>query len=365
MKPITVKLDGSVLGWGSGGIGRYLRNVLQIMAVESDLRFELLANSRSRVQDAPGVTERDLRIKGGPVWRASFLSFDLWRNRPDVYWLPTANPPPYIPGPSVVTVHDLAPVLFPGSKHRGGTLAFRTAYKRAVTRADHVLAVSDSTARDLQRHWDIPEERITVAPLGVSDQFTPGDREQALARIESRFGFGGAFALLVGTLEERKGLDLAIEIAETAPELPLVFVGRHGFGAEPIVTRGRQLGARFLGEIEDGALVDLYRSAEMLLAPSIYEGFGLTPLEAMACGCPVVLAGGSGSLHEVYAGAGMVVNRRSPDAWIPAMHEVSADRAKWVEAGRRLASQYTWDRTATTTADVFRRVAAGELRSSI
>jgi glycosyltransferase involved in cell wall biosynthesis len=360
----TIKLDGSVLGWGSGGISRYLDNVLRHLVEEPDLEIELFANSRRRVIDLPQITERDIRVKGGPLWRASVLSYELWKRPPDVYWLPTASPPPFISRPYVVTVHDIAPVLFPGSKKRLGTLAFATSYRRAVTRADHVLAVSESTAQDLERYWAIPEERITVTPLGVSESFTPGKAEESRTVVEKRWGLKGPFALVVGTLEERKGLDLAIEIAAADRELKLVFVGRNGFGSEAIVERGRRLGAMFLGEIEDAGLVDLYRSADMLLAPSIYEGFGLTPLEAMACGCPVVIAGGSGSLHQIYEQSAKIVAKRSPDTWIPAMRQVSSEHQKWAEAGTEFARRYTWAKTASETARVLRRVASGELRNN-
>ncbi|MFZ0665138.1 MAG: glycosyltransferase family 1 protein [Acidimicrobiales bacterium] len=360
----TIKVDGSVLGWGSGGISRYLENVLRHLVEEPDIKIELFANSHRRVIDLPQITEHDIRVKGGPVWRASVLSYELWRRPPDVYWLPTASPPPFMSRPYVVTVHDIAPILFPGSKRALGTFAFGTAYRRAVTRADHVLAVSESTADDIMRYWAIPEERITVTPLGVSERFTPGDHEESRTVVEKRWGLKGPFALVVGTLEERKGLDLAIDIAAADHDLKLVFVGRNGFGSETIVERGRRLGAVFLGEIEDTELVDLYRSADILLAPSIYEGFGLTPLEAMACGCPVVIAGGSGSLHQIYEGAAKIVSKRSPDTWIPAMRQVAGERGKWVEAGSQLARRYTWAKTAFVTAQVLRRVAAGELRNN-
>jgi glycosyltransferase involved in cell wall biosynthesis len=355
---VKVTLDGSVLGWGNGGIPRYLRNILVHIAKEPDLRIELLSNSRVPVAGIPGVSERYRRVKGGVVWRSTVLAGNLLRHRPDVYWLPTVKPPPYLPRPYVVTVHDLAPVIFRSSKERRETIGFRTAYKRAVSRADHVLAVSNVTATDLHRIWSVPEERITVVPLGVSDFFSPGLREEALDAVGSRFGISDPFALVVGTIEARKGLGLAVDIAESEPGLKVVFAGRNGFGHDDVLSRGRSAGARFLGEVSDADLLALYRAAEVLLLPSVYEGFGLTPLEAMACGCPVVIAGGAGSLDEIYPQAARVVEDRTVGAWAKAIDEVRGDRDGWAAKGIKLAGGYTWEASAASTARVLRAVAA-------
>jgi glycosyltransferase involved in cell wall biosynthesis len=353
----TIMLDGSILGWGAGGISRYLRNVLVHMAHEPDLRIEVFSNSRLPVVRIPGVLEHHRRVKGGILWRSTVLSSSLLRRRPDVYWLPTTFSSPYLPRPYVVTVHDLAPVIFPSSKDTSGRFAFRTFYRRAVTRADHVVAVSHATARDLTRIWSVPEERITVVPLGVSSFFSPGDRHEALANLRSRFGLGEPFALVVGTIEERKGLGLAVDIAAATSDLKVVFAGRNGYGHESVVSRGRRVGAMFLGEVDDSSLLDLYRAAEVLLLPSIYEGFGLSPLEAMACGCPAIVAGQAGALTQIYGDGALVLGDRDARSWIKAIHTVRSDRSRWSESGVSLAAQYTWEATASRTARVLRSVA--------
>jgi glycosyltransferase involved in cell wall biosynthesis len=363
MSPTNVTLDGSILGWGHGGIARYLENVLPHMAKDPDLRIELLANSRVPVTQVEGIREHDLRVKGGVIWRSTVLQGHLLRHPPDVYWLPAVTAPPFIPHPYVVTVHDLAPAILPSSKGRSGGIAFRTAYRRAVLRADHAIAVSDSTARDLETVWSVPRERITVVPLGVSGFFTPGDREEALANVRTRFGLSEPFALVVGTVEERKGLGIAVEIQRNSAALKVVFAGRKGFGHETVVARGESAGAIFLGEIDDSALLDLYRSAEVLLLPSKYEGFGLSPLEAMACGCPVVLAGAAGSLDDLYADAAEVVAERSVDAWLRAIDDVREGREKRVTAGYEVAGRYSWEACASATGRVLRDVARTGRRS--
>jgi glycosyltransferase involved in cell wall biosynthesis len=353
----TIMLDGSILGWGAGGISRYLRNVLVHMAQEPDLRIELFSNSRGPVASIPGVVEHHRRVKGGVLWRSTVLSSSLLRRRPDVYWLPTTFWSPYLPRPYVVTVHDLAPAIFPSSKNRTEALAFRSLYRRLVIRADHVLAVSEATAQDLRTIWSVPDERITVVPLGVSGFFAPGDNSLARSKVERRWNLAEPFAVVVGTVEERKGLDLAMEIAEISPDLKVVFAGRPGFGYERVVSRGKAAGALFLGEVSDDELLDLYRAAELMLAPSLYEGFGLTPLEAMACGCPAIVAGQAGALTQIHGDGAIVVADRDARSWSGAIHTVRSDRSRWSERGRRLASRYTWKATASDTARVLRSVA--------
>lgn len=357
MNETTIMLDGSILGWGAGGISRYMRNVLVHMAQEPDLRIELFSNSRDPVARIPGIVEHHRRVKGGILWRSTVLSSSLLRRRPDVYWLPTTFWSPYLPRPYVVTVHDLAPAIFPSSKKRTEVIAFRNLYRRAVIRADHVLAVSEATAHDLRTIWSVPDERITVVPLGVSGFFAPGDTTLARSNLERHRNLAEPFALVVGTVEERKGLDLAVEIAEISPALKVVFAGRPGFGYERVVARGEAAGALFLGEVGDDELLDLYRAAELLLAPSLYEGFGLSPLEAMACGCPAIVAGQAGALKQIYGDGAIVVGDHDARSWIEAMHTVRSDRSRWSERGMSLATRYTWEATASGTARVLRSVA--------
>jgi glycosyltransferase involved in cell wall biosynthesis len=355
---LRVTLDGSVLGWGPGGIARYLRNLLHWMVQDPELQFEVLANSRTPVADVPGVTEIDRRLKGGPLWRAAVLSPHLLSHRPDVFWVPGLNPPLVLPHPYAITVHDLAPAFLSSVKPRLETLAFRTIYRRAVTGATHVLADSETTASDLQRHWSIPAERITVVPLGVSERFSPDESGAARRRVIDRWGLTRPYVLLAGTIEVRKGLDLAVEIAKAIrPELVVVFCGRFGYGHQSIVSEGETAGACFLGVVSDQELVDLYRSAEVLLVPSVYEGFGLTALEAMACGTPAIVAGSAGSLESLYSGGAIVVGERKVTAWTRAIEEVTGDRSRWSDAGLALAADYTWQRSAARTAEVLKAAA--------
>ncbi len=284
-----------------------------------------------------------------PAWVAA--------SRSDLYWAPEAVLPRWLPAPTVVTVHDLGAIILPGSKSARQRSEFHGAAARSARYADRVIAVSESTAADVSSHWGIESQRIRVIGNGVDDSFRPGDRAAARAAIRRRFGLEGPIALAVGSLEARKGLDVLIEAAvRQRGDSPwhLVLAGAVGFGGEEIQRMAAtSRNCTWLGPVAEDDLVDLYRAAEVLAVPSLHEGFGITALEAMACGTPVLVAEGSGGLEETSGPAAVVVRERTPEAWARAVNDARADRASLASAGIRHAAQFTWSAVARATREVF------------
>lgn len=360
---MRVAVDASCLAWpGEGGIQRYLRNVLEHLAAREDLRLDLLVNSRRSLDGFDEDIQSVRRVRGGAAWRTTFVTWHLHRSRPDVFWAPRLPAPLSVPCPFVLTLHDLAPAMMRGSKPFLEDLAFRTTFPWAARHADRVISVSERTRQDAVEQWTIDPGRITVIPLAVDARFSPGPADEARRDVERRFGITRPFVLHVGSIEVRKGLETLLDAAEACRDggIDVVLAGSEGFGSEAIVARARATpNCRLLGRVSDDDLVALYRAAEVVVLPSLYEGFGLPALEAMACGTPVAVAAGAGSLPELFGAAATVVPDRSPEAWRAAIGSSRSERARLAAAGIVLAARYSWTATARATADVLRAATSG------
>ena len=238
--------------------------------------------------------------------------------------------------PLVVTVHDLAllrhPDAFPRWHRATGTRALRA----GVAVADAVVCVSEFTRDELVELLRLPAERLVIVPNGVDPVFTPaGERAE------------GDYVLAVGTLEPRKNLEGAVEAARLAG-VELRVAGAVGWGG--VAVDG------WVGEPSDGELAMLMRGARCLVYPSLYEGFGLPVLEAMACGTPVVTSRG-GATEEVAGGAAVLVDPRDPAAIAAGIEEATRRREELVAAGRARAAPFTWERSADLVEALWRELA--------
>jgi glycosyltransferase involved in cell wall biosynthesis len=265
--------------------------------------------------------------------------------------------------PAVLTVHDLAIYLHPEWFPRRQPLSTRLTVPRSLRRADFLLAVSENTARDLVDIFQVGTDRIRVVHHGVSDAFRPlpADRKRA---ARERLGLPERFILFVGTIEPRKNLETLIEAWSQLSRRPdLVLAGGWGWRYESVQARLERLGGqvRMLGPVEPSDLPELYNLASCLAHPAWYEGFGLTPLEAMACGCPVVCSDSS-SLPEVVGDAGLLVAPGDVDAWCMALERIRDDSdlaAELRRTGMLRAAEFTWERAAAQTWSAIESAARG------
>ena len=338
MRVTKIVVDANCLAWDWGGIPKYVDRIVRELARDETLDIELLANASGPFSEIEGVRQRWRRIRGGAAWRNGFVLPVLARARPDVFWAPQGLTPVHVPVPSVVTLHDLAPLLFPGTKPWRETLAYRTNMRRSARRADRVLAVSATTAADARRLWGLREERMRIVPNGVDAAFTPGDRAAAAEAVRARFGLDGRFVLHVGALDPRKGLDVLFDAAERAwaagDGWRLALAGSPGFGSEAQLARLE--GAPWcalLGRVSDAELLALYRAAEALAAPAIYEGFGIAPVEAMALRDPAVIAADSGGWRRSSGRPPWSCRERGAGGLAPRIRAVRRRRAELAAAG--------------------------------
>jgi len=323
-----VALDTSPLALSGAGTARHLRGLMAELERESEL---VLERHSFGIRARAGVPIRDVG------WYLAALPF-LARNA-NVLHCPTFRAPVRCPVPLVVTFHDLAVLRRPEAFNAWTCRYSRALLPRVARAADRLIAVSEFTAQELVDLLRVPETKIRVIPNAVGRPFTPeGEAAE------------GEYVLAVSTLEPRKNLERLVEAFGRA-ELngyELRVVGARGWGDVKIAS-GEQV--RWLGEVSDDELARLYRGARCAAYVSLYEGFGLPVLEAMACGTAVV----SSDLPTVREfGRGVItVDPADPDAIAAGLIAALEKREELGRQGREAATAYSWSRVARETAEVY------------
>lgn len=265
---------------------------------------------------------------------------------------------------TIVTIHDLSFVRLPETVMPGMANHLNQWVPRSVQRADHVIAVSEATRQDLIELYQTPPEKISVLYHGVTPDFKPVTQADKLAEVRRKYHLGQhPFILSVGTLQPRKNYRRLVQaFASLDPALALVIVGSKGWNYADIfaeITRhGLAERVHVLGFVADSDLPALYSAASLFVYPSLYEGFGLPILEAMACGTPVV-ASNQSALPEVVGEAGLLVDPKDIEAMAAAMARVLGDtslRQTLVEAGPARAAQFTWSNMANRLSALYQKL---------
>jgi len=383
MNKMRVCLDLSPVVYERAGLGTYARHLAEgLLALEDGPALTAFYNDSAAHPLPPTLASlptHTLPLATRP-WRlvaalSQRLDFGLDRWLPDCdLFHATEHLLPRLKGVrTVLTVHDLIFLLFP-QYHLPLNKWFLNRFMPIfVRRADAIIAVSQCTKDDLIRHYAVPPEKITVIYEGVDARFQPVTDPDALARVRARHGLPERYILYVGTIEPRKNLTTLLEayaalIRNRKSKIgnrKLVIVGRKGWLYKDFFRRLRELGLEgeviFPGFVPDEDLPALYSAAELFVFPSLYEGFGLPPLEAMACGTPIITSNAS-SLPEVVGEAGIMVEPRDVRGLVEAMERVLTDEGKRREMrgkGLRQAAGFSWERAAQGTLEVYRSVVRG------
>jgi glycosyltransferase involved in cell wall biosynthesis len=356
------------------GVGNYcyslLRHILGLPEAP-----EVVGFASGRRAPALGPLEERVKYRYLPVPTRALYESWAWLGRPrvdrflggvSVYHATNYYLPPVASARRVVTIHDLSFLVLPELASPKIVGPYSRRIRRFAGEADAILAYSESTKADIVEHLDVPPEKIAVAPLAVDEDFAPVPREEARRRLEARYGIDGPFLLFVSTLEPRKNVPTLLRaFARVAKAIPhrLVLVGPEGWNTEQIyeTMERHHLSMRVVrpGFVPRGMLSSFYCAADAFVFPTLYEGFGLPLLEALACGCPVITSNNS-SVPEVTGDAALRCEATDDEAIAEDILRVlgnAALREELARRGREQAGRFSWRSCAETTVGVYRSLA--------
>lgn len=347
------------------GVGRYTRNLVGALAqLDHENTYTLFcAGDGPDTRDWPA----NFTVRTTPFserlltagWHKLKLPVSVERlaGPSDIFHSPDFTLPPLHGAAGVVTIHDLSFLKVPQCADPGLRAYLTERVPSSVARAARVLADSENTRRDILELLGAPEDKVSVVYAGIEPRFRPVRDPQRLAQVRQRYQLPELFVLFVGTIEPRKNLSRLISAyaemrRQTGLPHQLVLSGSKGWLYEDIFEQVDREGlaedVRFPGFVADEDLPALYTLADLFAFPSLYEGFGLPPLEAMACGTPVVAANNS-SLPEVLGAGAVFVNAEDVTGLADAMARILGDltlRVRLADLGRAQAARFTWDDAA-------------------
>jgi glycosyltransferase involved in cell wall biosynthesis len=293
------------------------------------------------------------------------LPIECWTGPLDLFHAPDFVLPPVKSNtPTIVTIHDLSFVRLPEMTMPGMSDHLSQWVPYSVNRATHVIAVSEATRQDLIELYQTPPEKITVLYHGVSSEFRPINEASRLAAIRQKYKLGTQpYILSVGTIQPRKNYRRLIQaFARLKLDVSLVIAGGQGWSYETVYDEAQKQGVAervyFPGFVAEADLPALYSAASLFVYPSLYEGFGLPILEAMACGVPVI-ASNQSSLPEVVGSDGLLVDPYDVEAMAEAMARLLEEprlSQRLSEAGQARAAQFTWSDTATKLINLYEKI---------
>ena len=373
---MRIALNARILQAPRTGIGQYLAELIAALRVDPRIELELFHGWgwSAEVPPAalPGYSRWAALAKQVPGAYRIRHALDQQRfgrgarrRGAELYHEPSLWPLDFA-GPMVMTLHDLTHLHYPHTQPRDRLAEIERRIGPALERAQCILTDSQFVADEISRHYGVAAKRLQVAPLGCAERFHPRSADELRGSLATLDLEPGAYLLCVGTLEPRKNLSQALRAYALLPatmraRFPLVIAGMAGWRGEDFAAdlrRGLAGGqVRLLGYLNDRALAELLAGARMLLFPSLYEGFGLPVLEAMASGVPVLLAPRA-ALPEVAGEAGVYSEPGDDRSWCEAILRLIEDPAEWQArraCGLQRAQHFSWKRCATQTIAAYRQ----------
>ena len=357
------------------GIGTYVRNLLRQLARQEDAHHYVVL---CREQDCDWIDDLGSRFRAVIETAGNYsvaeqfaIPIDLRRESAELFHAPHYVLPPLTPCRSVVTIHDCIHLRFP--QYLPSRLAY--AYARsslwvATHRSNRVLTVSEASKRDILRYFRIPEQKIDVIYNAIDERLGETPSPEEIERVRERYQLNAPFVLYAGNIKPHKNLERLIEAFHTLrqdPDLGHVKLLIIGDEISKYATLRRAVHryklhkyVRFFGFVSDTTLAVLYRLARVFVFPSLYEGFGFPPLEAMASGTPVITSNVS-SLPEVVGDAALLIDPLDPNEIAQAMRRVLMDsdlRDDLRQRGLRRVKEFSWERSVRRVREIYGEVLA-------
>ena len=356
------------------GVGTYVRNLVHWLArLDSETEFIMLCRQDDCEQiEGLGPNFRPVPVRSGNYSVAEQLTvpLSLIRSRVDLFHAPHYVLPALTPCRSIVTIHDCIHLMFP--QYLPGRLAHsyaQIAFWLAANRSAHILTVSEASKRDILRFFSIPADKVDVIYNAIDERFNQTPIEADMQRVRDRYQLHDRFLLYSGNVKPHKNLERLIDAFNRLRQsdfgnIKLLITGgeisRYGTLRRAVHRYNLHHHVRFLGFLSVETLAILYRLADAFVFPSLYEGFGLPPLEAMASGTPVLTSNIS-SLPEVVGDAALLIDPYDPASIAEGLKLVLSDRAlreKLVDRGRKRAAAFSWEASVKRILATYRKVAS-------
>ncbi len=351
----------------SSGVGGYTSQLIHALVKRGGWRFALLS-SRAPADRVPEGLEVPacFRFPNRSLWMQLAVPRIVARLNPRLCHFTNSVAPLFLSCPFVVNVYDMSLFLFPHLQPRKSRWLVRSILPAVTRKAAAIITVSDSSKRDILRLLKLPPEKVHVVYASAADDFRPIKHPMELERIRSKYGLHDPFILSVCTVEPRKNLSRLVaafaQLRRHGRREQLVLAGQFGWHFEPLLKQleegGLKHSVKFLGYVPAGDLPVLYNLARLVAFPSLYEGFGLPIVEAMACGTPVLTSNRS-SMAEIGHGAALLVDPLGEEEIEQGLMRLLSDdtlRQELRERGFARAAEFAWSRAAEETAAVYRKI---------